>query len=164
MATAMLEQLFRPPALADFTGPFAAAAEGLRAEWDRTSRDAAENRRLDELHAARDEYRALLEGHLRLVEDYLALTELHQRAFGPNPACAGELNRVLGTLRGLHDELFPRWRTAQDLHQILVEKFSLPAAKLRDLAAKSPPPPAWFEETADPFSACLICDGTQGRP
>ena len=157
MATAMLEQLFRPPALTDFPGPFAAAArraaEGLRAEWDRTSRDAAESRRLDDLHAARDEYRALLEGHLRLVEDYLALTELHQRAFGPNPAWTEELNRARGTLRGLHDELFPRWRTADDLHQILVEKFSLPPEALRALAAKSPPPPAWSEETADPFSA-----------
>lgn len=157
MATAMLRQLFRPHALDDFPGPFATAArrvsEELRAEWDRTSRDAAENRRLDELHAARDEYHALLKGHLRLLENYLSLTELHARAFGSDARWAEELSRAVGGLRSLHDELFPRWRTLQDLQQILIERFSLPAEALRELAAKSPPPAAWFEETADPFSA-----------
>ena len=83
----MLNDLFRPSGLDDFPGPFAArarrVAEELRARWEHTCREAARNRKLAELHAARDEYEALLKGHLQLLEVYLTLTGLHQDAFGP---------------------------------------------------------------------------------
>jgi hypothetical protein len=140
----------------DFPGPFARrareTAEELRRDWDCTARDAAENRRLDELHASRDDYRALLSGHLRLLEDYLALTQVHQRAFGPNPSRVSELTAAVSELKRLHDELFPRWQTADDLARILIEKFSLPADALRELATRHAPPASWLNETADPFS------------
>jgi hypothetical protein len=157
MPATMLRELFRPRAMEDFPGPFAhrarEVAEELRTDWERTARKAAELRELDMLHAARDEYRALLKGHLRLLEDYLDLTELHQQSFGPNRVWTDELKQAVGTLRQLYDDLFPRWQTRDDLAQILIEKFSLPAEKLRELAAKHPPPASWLEETADPFSA-----------
>jgi hypothetical protein len=157
MAAAMLRELFRPGALDDFPGPFARRARQtvaeLRAGWDSSCREAVENHRLDELHAARDDYRALLNGHLQLLEDYLALTKLHGRAFGPNPAWIEELGQAVTELRTLHDQLFPRWQSRDDLVQLLIEKFSLPADRLRELAAKHPPAESWFEETADPFSA-----------
>ncbi len=90
MAAAMLRDLFHLREMDDFPGPFAPrarqVAEALRDAWDRTSRAAATNRRLEDLHAAREDYHALLKGHLGLLEDYLTLTELHQRAFGSNPA------------------------------------------------------------------------------
>ena len=157
MSATLLHDLFGPPGLDDFPGPFAhrarEVAEELRAEWERTSRAAAETRRLDDLHAARDDYHDLLKGHLRLLEDYLALTELHQKVLGSNPVWADELRRAVDTLRTLYAELFPRWQTASDLHQIVIEKLTLPAERLRALAATYPPPAAWYEETADPFSA-----------
>jgi hypothetical protein len=157
MATAMLQELFRLRAMDDFPRPFAQrareTAEQLREVWDRTSRDAALNRRLNDLHAARDDYHALLLGHLRLLKQYLALTKLHQRVFGSNPDWIADLDRAVAELKSLYDELFPRWNTAEDLHQILIEKFSLPIDKLRELADKSPPPASWAEETADPFSS-----------
>lgn len=156
MAAAMLRELFHSREMDDFPGPFARrarrAVEELRADWDRTSRDAAEHRRLGELHAARDDYHALLNGHLGLLEHYLALAELHRRTVGSNPDWVEELSRAVDELRGLCDELFPRWQTQQDLCQILIEKFSLPAEKLRDLASKHPPPASWLEETDDPFA------------
>lgn len=156
MGTGMLHQLFGQPALADFPGPFArrarAVAEELRGDWDRTCRAAAADRRLDELHAARDDYRALLKGHLQLLEHYRALARLHRKAFGANPAWGEELELAVGEVRALHDELFPRWQTAEDLHQIAVEKLTLPADRLRDLAARHPPPASWLDETDDPFS------------
>lgn len=157
MATTMLRSLFRPREMDDFPGPFAhrarETAEELRRDWERTSREAAENRRLEELHASRDDYQALLKGHLRLLENYLSLTEVHQRAFGPNPLWLTELGRAVEELKQLYDELFPRWQSLDDLTQLLIEKFSLPADKLRDLAARHPPPASWLEETADPFTA-----------
>lgn len=152
----MLRELFRPRALEDFPGAFARRAretvEQLRETWDRTSRDAAANRCLIDLHVARDDYRALLSGHLRLLEDYLDLAELHCRAFDTPPNHVSELQTAVEKLKAFHDELFPRWQTAEDLHQIVIEKLSRPADELRDLAAKSPPPPSWAEETADPFA------------
>ena len=127
MATAMLHSLFRPRAVDDFSGPFARraqeTAEAFRRDWDRTARDAAENHRLGERHASREEYHALLSGHLRLLEEYLSLTEVHQRAFGPNPVWATELSTAVEVLKRLHDELFPRWQTADDLARILIERF-----------------------------------------
>jgi len=157
MAAAILRELFRPRAMADFPGPFATrarhAAEELRHDWDRTCRDAAENLRLEELHATRNDYQTLLKGHLLLLENYLALSELHQRMFGSNPLWIEELSHAVGGLRSLYDELFPRWQTLQDLTQLVIEKFSLPKERLQELALKYPPPSSWYEETADPFSA-----------
>ena len=157
MAVTMLRDLFQLREMEDFPGPFARRARRVAAElrdtWERTSREAATNRRLPDLQAARDDYHALLKGHLQLLEDYLALTELHRRAFGSNPAWVVELHAAVDDLKALHDELFPRWQTEEDLQQILVEQLSVPAERLRELAAKYPPAPSWAEETTDPFSA-----------
>jgi hypothetical protein len=157
MAAAMLRELFRPRAMADFPGPFATRArqvvEELRHDWERTSRDAAENRRIEELHAARNDYQTLLEGHLHLLEYYLTLAEHHHRMFGSNHLWIEELNKAVAELKKLHDELFPRWQNSQNLAHILIDKFSLPTDKLRELSAKYPPPSSWYEETTDPFAA-----------
>src|SRR3974390_2167208 len=103
MAAPMLRDLFRPRAMADFPGPFASRAreivEELRQDWDRTCREAAENRRIEELHATRDDYQLLLKGHLLLLEYYLSLAEHHHRLFGSNPLWVQELNRAVSELR-----------------------------------------------------------------
>jgi hypothetical protein len=156
MVATILQDLFRTHELDDFPGPFARRARQvalkLRELWNRTSREAAEGRRIEVLHAARDDYQSLLRGHLRLLEDYLTLAELHQRMMGADPAWVVELTQAVDDLKNLYGELFPRWQTVEDLHQLLIEKFSLPADKLRELAAKNPPPASWVEETIDPFS------------
>ena len=112
MAVTMLRELFHLREMDDFPGPFARRARQvtaeLRATWGRTSREAATNRRLPDLHAARDDYHALLKGHLQLLADYLALAELHRRAFDSNPVWVVDLRRAVDDLKALHDELFPR--------------------------------------------------------
>jgi hypothetical protein len=156
MAATILHELFRARELNDFPGPFARTARRVAGElrelWEATSRRAAESRRVEALHAARDDYHSLLLGHLRLMEDYLALAELHRRAMGASPEWSEELARAVGELKALYDGLFPRWQSADDLRHLLIEKFSLPADRLRALAASHPPPPPWAEETADPFA------------
>jgi hypothetical protein len=157
LAAAILNELFLLPGLDDFPGPFAVRARQvtreLRDQWERTCREAANTRKVEELHAARGEYHDLLKGHIRLLEEYQSLTKLHQHIFGSNPAWAEELTRAVGELRKLYDELFPRWRTLKDLYAILIEKFSLSQADLERIAAKNPPPQSWFDETDDPFVA-----------
>lgn len=157
MAAAMLRELFQPRAVADFPGPFATQArevvEELRLDWEKTSRNAAENRRIEELHATRDEYRVLLEGHLRLLEDYSVLAKHHHRLLGANPLWTEELDQAVTVLKKHYDDLFPRWQSSNDLAQLLIEQFTLSAEKLKEIAAKSTPPSSWYEETIDPFSA-----------
>jgi len=157
MATMMLQKLFRLPAFDDFPGPFAhratAVSRELREHWEHTSRDAAANRAVDELHAARDAYRDLLEGHLKLLEDYLSVARLHQLHLDPSSERIRELQEAFTGLQQLHNELFPRWQTLDDLREILRSKFTLPSVKLDELAAKHPPPQSWFDETIDPFTA-----------
>lgn len=156
MPAAILQDLFRTRDLDDFPGPFAHRARQvvreLRELWNQTSQNAAESRRIEALHSARDDYRLLLTGHIRLLEDYLALAELHRRFLGADPLRVEELKEAVNELKTLHDELFPRWQTADDLRQLLIDKFSLSADKLRELAAAHPPAPSWAEETIDPFS------------
>lgn len=157
MSAVMSRDLFRLPDLEDFPGPFAERARTvageLRERWEGACRDAAEHRKIPELHAAREEYHALLEGHLRLLEEYLAVAELHRRLFGPHAARVEELRRAVAELRGLRDELFPRWQTVDDLYRLIIEKLTPPAEQLKALAAKYPPPESWLNETDDPFSA-----------
>lgn len=155
MATAMLDDLFRPPALDDFPGPFARRARQVAAElrgrWERTIRAAAEARKLPELHATRDDYRMLLEGHLRLIEQYQALSALHGQVFGSNPEWADDLAAAAGGLRGLYDQLFPRWQTLDDLYRIVGDAVAIPPEKWPALAAKFRPPDWWYDEDVDPF-------------
>jgi len=156
MPAMMLEKLFGLPALDDFPGPFARRATAVSREirdlWERTSREAAAQRTVEELHAARDAYRDLLRGHLKLLEDYIAVSELHDRHLGPSTQIE-ELRRAAAGLRELHDELFPRWQSLDDLREILKRQLTLSPEKLNEIAAKHPPPQSWFEETIDPFTA-----------
>ncbi|MCI0702195.1 MAG: hypothetical protein L0241_14015 [Planctomycetia bacterium] len=89
-------------------------------------------------------------------KSYLGLLDLHarltERDLSPHYA-RKELSQVIEELVKLRENIFSDWRTADDLANILVEKFSLPAEKLKELAAKYPPPQSWYEETTDPFSA-----------
>jgi hypothetical protein len=156
MATAVLRELFDVRAMDDFPGPFARRARQtvaeLRALWELTSREAARNRRLADLHAARDDYRELLEAHLGLLKEYAAVAALHRRAFGPAAGWDDELSRAAADLAALHAELFPRWQSEADLQQLLIEKFTLAPDALRARAAAHPPPASWLDETADPFA------------
>jgi hypothetical protein len=155
--TAMLYDLFQVPELDDFPGGFARRAahvvEELKRRWKETCADAAEKRKVPDLHATRGEYQALLKGHLRLLEDYLRVAELHRDAFGSSPGRVEEMRRAADELRDFYDDLFPHWQTLDDLYAITIAMFSPSAERARLLAAKYPPPQSWLDETDDPFSS-----------
>jgi len=137
---------FHPPRFARLLGE----------RWKDICQEAAASRRLNELHAAREDFLAVFNQLITFHKSYLGLLDLHgrltDRDLSPRFA-RKELSQAIEELVALRESIFSNWRTADDLASILVEKFSLPAEKLKELAAKHPPPQSWFEETTDPFSA-----------
>jgi hypothetical protein len=117
----------------------------LRDAWDRVCDRAIQNGSAEELHAARNDYQAVLLAHLKILEGYSVLLT---RFDGPHPdaALADRLAHTRDELQTHYDWLFPRWQTLDDLEAILLERISLPNDRLKTLAAKCPPPPAWYDE------------------
>lgn len=109
--------------------------------------DAAEGRRLPELHAERDDYRRLYDRYVEAAEQH---RELAEAAGSP---LAAEFGRVADEVRSQRDELFARWHTLDDLYRIVIELFTPSPERVAYLAAKYPPPQSWYDETDDPFTA-----------
>lgn len=127
----------------------------LKDRWEGLCREAAANRQLAELHAARGECEAVFDQLIAFHKSYLRLLDLQQQLTGrngPPPWPRESLTRATEELVGLRDEIFSRWHTVEDLARMLVEKSSLPAEQLRELAAKHPPAQSWYDETTDPFA------------
>lgn len=133
-------------------------AHAIQRHWDEISRDAAEHRRVDELHSARDDYHSILLANIELLEKHLALTKVYLQVDDRGVSAirltdaAKSLKGALARLKSHYDLLFPRWQTVDDLQQILIEKLSPSSEKLRDLAHRYPPPASWLDETIDPFA------------
>lgn len=115
--------------------------------WVAVCRQAVQTGSSEELHAARDDYQAVLLGHLKILDGYLLLLS---RFESERPAeFAERFAHLREQLQTHHDALFPRWQTLDDLEAILLERVSLPNDQLKALAATHSPPQAWYDETAD---------------
>lgn len=132
------------------------SARFLGDRWRRICREAVEQHRVSELHAARDDVFAVFDRLIAFHKSYLGLLALQQEVMGETYHLRWppeELVRELDELVKLQGEIFPRWQTQDDLYQLLIDQFTLPADKLDAIAAKHPPPQSWYDETDDPFSA-----------
>lgn len=109
-------------------------------------RDAAMEARAEELHAGREEYRRIYDDYIGVAERFRALAET-----AGSPLVA-DFERVAGAIRGQRDEVFGRWQSFDDLCALLIEVIQPSAEKLKQLAAKYPPPQSWYDETDDPFT------------
>jgi hypothetical protein len=128
----------------------------IKERWDEICRDAAASRRLPELHEARADFLSVFDQLIKFHESHLELLDLQNQLTGRNGfprQPREELQRALDELKRLRDDIFSNWQSVDDLTRILIDKFSLSADKLREVAAKHPPPESWLNETADPFSA-----------
>jgi hypothetical protein len=152
----------------------------LEQQWEAICRDAASSGHLKELHAARGDLLTVFDQLLAFHKNYLGLLDLQERCTGrdthrrerrrfllPSGGPERELTlsvahprelredvmKALDELTQLRDAIFSHWHTMDDLAKILIETFSLPANKLRELAIDHAPPASWAEETDDPFSA-----------
>lgn len=148
MATAVLRELAGPYPRVWFEEPwflYERTERGLTDGWERVARKALADGSAEELHAARDDYEAVLLGHLKILDGYLLISN----RFGEEGPLADVAGRVAGArdrLRKHYDSLFPRWKTLDDLEAILLELTSVPHDRLKELAAQYPPDPSWYKE------------------
>jgi hypothetical protein len=121
----------------------------LLGAWDRVCRQTIASGSAEGLHSAREDYQAILLGHLKILDGYLVLLN---RFAGEAPVeeFTGHFAQTRDTLQKHYDSLFPRWQALEDLEAILLERVSLPNDQLKELAAKYPPPQAWYDEADAP--------------
>ncbi|QEL13949.1 hypothetical protein [Limnoglobus roseus] len=116
--------------------------------WAATCKAAAVADRVEELHAVREQYLRVLQAYTHFLK---ALLVLEPDAHDDFPE-RSRLQSCLDELAALHAKLSARWVTLDDLYAITAEYLSPTAAEAVQLAAHSPPPQAWYDEDADPFS------------
>jgi hypothetical protein len=129
--------------------PCSQTVRELIVAWDHVCRQALETGSVDDLQAIRDDYLAVLAGHLKILDGYLMV----QSRLPDEPSRADEaerLARARDELQKHFDFLFPRWQTLEDLEAILLERISLPNDRLKALAANHPPPQSWYDEPDAP--------------
>lgn len=127
----------------------------LKDRWKGICREAVLSRRLEELHATRDDLLAVFKHLITLQKTHLRLLDLREQLMGRNghPRWPREeLERAVEELTRLKDDIFSNWHTADDLAEILVENFTLTSEQLRAYADRNPPPQSWYDETDDPFA------------
>ena len=124
----------------------------LRDAWDHVCRQAIHAGSAEELHAARDDYQAVLLGHLKILDGYLMLLTRFESE-RPGAGFVELVSRTRDELQRHYESLFPRWQTLDDLEAILLERVSLPNDQLKALAAKYPPAQAWYDEASDTTAA-----------
>lgn len=156
MVTPLLRELAGPfPPFFRFEEPWYLHDRNVRRlteAWDDVCRRAIEIGSADALHAARDDYQAVLLGHLKILDGYLMLLS-RSESERPDVAFLGLVARTRDGLQAHYDSLFPRWQTLDDLEAILLERASPSNDALKELAAKYPPPPAWYDEADAPPAA-----------
>ena len=131
-------------------------AERLLGGWEEVCGEAIRGGTAEELHAARDDYQTVLLAHLKILDGYLTLLSRFPDENPPGEP-ADRITRVRDRLQKHYDTLFPRWQSLDDLEAILLERISLPNARLLALTEKYPPPTTWYEEADD-----RLC--SQGAP
>ncbi|VTR91313.1 unnamed protein product [Gemmata massiliana] len=158
MVTPMLRELAGPfPPFFWFEEPGFPYERGVRHlidAWDRACHQAIQSGSVEELHAARDDYQAVLTGHLKVLDGYSVLANRFSGEY-LHPELVNRLPRLRDQLQKHYDSLFPRWQVLQDLEAILLERVSLSNDQLKELAAKNPPPQAWFDEADDTLATVL---------
>ncbi len=146
------------PLLRELAGPFPPwflherNVRHLTDGWGHVCRLAIQNGSAEDLNAARDDYQAVLVAHLKILDGCLSVLSRFQGE-DAHAEFTERVNSARDELQKHYVSLFPRWQTLDDLEAILLERVSLPNDRLKELAAKYPPPPAWYDEADAPPAA-----------
>jgi hypothetical protein len=148
MATAVLRELAGPHPWTWLEEPWSEHGRTTRfliEGWRRVARQALAGGSAEELHAGRDDYEAVLLGHLKVLDGLFLIASRMGEDIRPT-----DLAEARDRLRKHYDSLFPRWQTLDDLEAILLELASVPNDRLKELSARHGPPPPWYDEDHAP--------------
>ncbi len=102
-------------------------------------------------------YRPAIEQSYQFKRENLALAvKLVSRvknAVGIDLVGADRLPAAAEAIERFRAAVLDKWASLEDLEELLVESFPLSSADLKIVAAKSPPPQSWYDETDDLFEA-----------
>jgi hypothetical protein len=152
MVTRILHDLAGPALPFRFEEPWPLQERNIQrllSAWEHVCRQATQNGSAEELHATRDDYQAVLQGNLKILDGFLMLLS---RFHGEHPHTefTERITRSRDRLQQHYDSLFPRWQTLDDLEAILLEQISLSNDRLKALAEKHKPPQSWYDEAEAP--------------
>lgn len=107
--------------------------------------------RTGEVHARREDFLRQFQARARLVARARTIAESVFRLTGRQPVGAGALPEAAADLERLEASIFTRWKTQEDLEDLLAEMYPLPNSRLEELGQKYQAPTAWYEQEGKPF-------------
>jgi len=113
-------------------------------EWERECHDRLRAGDVESLQKYRDNHEGVFSGYLKMLDGTLQVISQHSDR---------EAIELTARQHALRDQVathyatfFPRWRTVEDLEDILLAQRTPSNGQLKALAAKSPPPQSWYDE------------------
>ncbi len=125
-------------------------AEHLRRLWQSCCVEGIAGRTA-EVHARREEFLRQFQVKARLLARGRTIADQVFRLTGKQPIGASALPEAAADLERLESSIFTRWKTQEDLEDMLAEMYPLPNSRLEELGQKYQAPPAWYEQEGKPF-------------
>ncbi len=125
-------------------------ASQVRQRWGQLCRAVAAGH-LDEVHGLRPALEKVVEARLQHLKQGQRLASMAAALGGEEVPGAAELPRLVLDLERFRERVLGAWKSPEDLEELAVADYPLPAERLKALCATSPPPPAWYEQEDKPF-------------
>ncbi len=124
--------------------------ELIRRVWGDLRAWVIEGRTVD-AHALRAQFESKLAAFISQARRAQRSVELATKYDQQVPR-AGEIPDAIAELSRFHETVLARWRTAEDLEDLVAAEYRLPMARLDAIGTKHPAPSAWYEQIDDPFT------------
>jgi hypothetical protein len=129
---------------------FLGEKEQFRHGWELLQREVIAGRAA-EVHQARERFVAAFRKRAELLRHACELLRFASRVSGQEMPQTEELLAEAADLEQKRALLESRWHTPEDLEDLVAESYPLPAARLKAIAARNPPPQSWYDEECRPF-------------
>jgi hypothetical protein len=126
------------------------AARQLQEGWELCRREVLAGH-AEAVQQLRDRFLGAFEERLAHLREALDLVQFACRVAARELPEAGDLQAEIEALVPLLERVASRWRTREELEDLVAEDFPLPAARLKAIAEQHPPPQAWYDEDFQPF-------------
>jgi hypothetical protein len=106
---------------------------------------------LEQVHHRRPEFKELVEARLEQVKHAHQLASMAAVLGDEQLLENTDFPHLIEDLERFRNRVFTAWETAEDLEDLAAADYHLPAARLKALCNKYPPPQSWYEEEGKLF-------------